>query len=96
MQAGRQFAGAKLFPKKVAEPMLAAAKDYDAAGGAWQQWEQHLGLGVARDDSKAVRRAWQRKMSRRAGAAAIREAAAHERAAAANVAAALAALSADE
>ena len=82
---------AGLFPKQAAGYMLAAAKEYDAACDAWQEWEKHLGLGAG-DDAKALEKAWREKPRRQAGAAAIRQAAAREKLAAAQIAKALEAI----
>jgi hypothetical protein len=75
---------AKEFPRPVADHIRAAARQYEAAYAAWQEWEEHLGRA-----GKAPKNAWSTKKHRLAGAAAIREAIDHERAAIAEVAEAL-------
>lgn len=75
---------AKEFPRAVAHHVRAAARQYDAAYAAWQEWEEHLGRA-----DKAPKNAWSTKKHRLAGAAAIREAIEHERAAIAEVESAL-------
>jgi hypothetical protein len=71
-----------MFPKKVNDHLLAAAKQYRAAFAAWQTFYERLG-------HKAPKDAWLDEGRRQAGAKAARDWAACEKAAVAEVAAAL-------
>ncbi len=71
------------FPDKVRAHILAAAAEYEAAGKAWREWETHLGR-------PAPEGAWDDPDHRRAGAAAVRQAAEHEKAAVSKIKKALA------
>jgi hypothetical protein len=76
---------AREFPPEARTHVLAAVKEYEAAWGAWQEWEKHLG------QTKGVGlNAWDDPAARQAGAAAIRRALGREQAAVAEVEQALA------
>jgi hypothetical protein len=66
--------------------IVAAAKEYQLACDAWEQWEVHLG-----DRQKKGQDGWSDDMQRTAGAMAIRKAIAHEKAGLVEIAKALAA-----
>lgn len=79
---------ARHFAEKARAHILAAAAKYDAAYAAWQDYAKHL----AGKDRAVAQRKWKKAASRKAGAAAVRRAAEHERAAVAELKKALAAL----
>jgi hypothetical protein len=78
---------AQEFATPVSSHILAAAQQYESAYAAWQEWETHLGRLGPR--GKAPENAWESEEHRKAGAAAVRQALAHEKAAIAELAKAL-------
>jgi len=78
------------FPEKVADRILAAATEYEAARAAWGEWESHLGQAGGRTKIGELKEVWSLKKNREAGAAAIRKALDRERAAVAEIEKALA------
>ena len=62
--------------------MLSAARQYEAAHGAWKQWERRLG---AFNLVKRPKDAWESPEHRKAGAAAVQKALGCEKAAVAEV-----------
>ena len=64
--------------------IVAAAKEYQLACDAWEQWETHLG-----DRQKKGQEGWSDDTQRTAGATAIRKAIAHEKAGLVEIAKAL-------
>ena len=80
------------FPKATRGHLLAAAKSYEAAFAAWQEWGQHLGPDDSRKTLAQLKKAWRVKKKRGAAAAAIRRALQHERVAIGDVKEAMASL----
>ncbi|MDP6380956.1 MAG: hypothetical protein QF662_06390, partial [Phycisphaerae bacterium] len=75
---------AKEFPEAAGGHMVAAAKEYDAAHAAWQEWEKHIGRNLdpkvsLEEGNLAFDKAWASKEHREAGAAAVRKALEHEK-----------------
>lgn len=83
-------AKAELLAGKAREHLLAAANSYDAACGAWHEFEKHLGRGTGKTKLEELKHLWRDPQARQAGAAAIRKAMEHERAAVEKIGAALA------
>jgi len=69
---------AKEFPEKSASHILAAAGEYEAAWAEWGEWEKYL-------SKNTPNKAWETKLNRLAGAAAITRARKHEQLAASEI-----------